>query len=182
MNGKEFVAWRKRLGINQQEAADQLGVSRRAVVAWESGETPISQMIELVTSYLEHRKELLHSIELIRSGTMTTGGKQLIDGRVVDRDTTAATLEGFERELAHIDGILARSVAMQVARTDMTCQRDGAHLVHVKLPLIGTEYAVCPRCWAAGDYARVAGGAGLIADLPIGAAIKDAITTITAFG
>jgi DNA-binding XRE family transcriptional regulator len=44
-----FKAWRRRLGLTQQEAADVLGVSLRMVQYFEHGDRPISRTIRLAT-------------------------------------------------------------------------------------------------------------------------------------
>lgn len=36
MTGKQFRAWRKRMRLKLQEAADQLGVSRATISRWEN--------------------------------------------------------------------------------------------------------------------------------------------------
>lgn len=55
MNNKEFGAWRHRVGLTQQEAANRLGVSRTAVQNWEGGVTPIPATVEMSCQLWEHR-------------------------------------------------------------------------------------------------------------------------------
>lgn len=57
MTPQEFHAWRKRLGWTQQQAADALGTTKRAVQMWEAGDRPISRMVDLATRWLEEHPE-----------------------------------------------------------------------------------------------------------------------------
>lgn len=59
MTPQEFLDWRKRLGWTQQQAADALGATKRAVQMWEAGDRPISRTTELASRWLEeHRGEV----------------------------------------------------------------------------------------------------------------------------
>lgn len=51
-------AWREKLDITQQQAADMLGVTRRSVVKWESGDAPISQTIRMALAHLWQRPRI----------------------------------------------------------------------------------------------------------------------------
>jgi transcriptional regulator with XRE-family HTH domain len=55
MDNEEFRAWRHRVGLTQQEAADRLGVSRTAVQNWEGGVTPIPAVVEMSCQVWEDR-------------------------------------------------------------------------------------------------------------------------------
>lgn len=58
MTPQEFKDWREALGLTQQQAAELLGVTRRAVVKWEAGAAPISRAVFLACKYLaEHRPQ-----------------------------------------------------------------------------------------------------------------------------
>lgn len=50
MSPDNLKAWRKTLGLTQEEAAEKFGVSRATVIAWESGAREIPTMIDLVCS------------------------------------------------------------------------------------------------------------------------------------
>lgn len=53
MISDDFKAWRRRLGITQQAAADALGTTRRAIVMWEAGDRPISRTLALACAAVE---------------------------------------------------------------------------------------------------------------------------------
>ena len=52
MTPYHFRAWRKQLDLTQQQAGDMLGVTRRTVVKWETGDTPIANAIHLAVAHL----------------------------------------------------------------------------------------------------------------------------------
>jgi transcriptional regulator with XRE-family HTH domain len=58
MNAQAFKAWRKRLGHTQERAAELLGVSRRVVAGWETGETSIPKMVALAIWAIDHGRYL----------------------------------------------------------------------------------------------------------------------------
>lgn len=58
MTPHRLRAWREKLGITQQQAADMLGVTRRTVVKWESGEAPISPTIQMALAHLWQRPRI----------------------------------------------------------------------------------------------------------------------------
>lgn len=45
MTGPEIRDFRKSCGVNQTDFANALGVSRRSLVYWESGEFPVSNAV-----------------------------------------------------------------------------------------------------------------------------------------
>lgn len=47
MTAEEFKTWRNQLDLTQQEAADALGATKRAVQMWEAGDRPISRTVAL---------------------------------------------------------------------------------------------------------------------------------------
>lgn len=53
---EEFKAWRKRLGLTQAAAAEELGVTRRAIVHYERGARSISKMVRLACAAVEMQK------------------------------------------------------------------------------------------------------------------------------
>ena len=53
---EEFKAWRKRLGLTQAAAAEELGVTRRAIVHYERGARAISKMVRLACAAVEMQK------------------------------------------------------------------------------------------------------------------------------
>jgi DNA-binding XRE family transcriptional regulator len=55
MDQWEFKKWRKKLGINQIEAGDMLGLSRAAVQCWESEIRPVPRAVELACKELLRR-------------------------------------------------------------------------------------------------------------------------------
>lgn len=54
---QDLRAWRERLGITQQQAADALGITRRGYVKREAGEAPIDREATLACLYLEEHPE-----------------------------------------------------------------------------------------------------------------------------
>jgi len=52
----EFKAWRKRLGLTQEQAAAELGLTRRAIVHYERGARMISKVVRLACEAVEMRK------------------------------------------------------------------------------------------------------------------------------
>lgn len=57
MTPQEFRAWRDRLNLTQQAAADALGTTKRAVQMWEAGDRPILRTVQLATRCLEEHPE-----------------------------------------------------------------------------------------------------------------------------
>lgn len=55
MDQWDFKKWRKKLGINQVEAGDMLGLSRAAVQCWESEIRPVPCAVELACKELLRR-------------------------------------------------------------------------------------------------------------------------------
>ena len=53
MTAEQFKMWRERLGLSLTGAAERLGVSRRAVQFYQSGERPISKTVALACAALE---------------------------------------------------------------------------------------------------------------------------------
>jgi DNA-binding XRE family transcriptional regulator len=53
---EEFKAWRKRLGLTQEAAALELGVTRRAIVHYERGARSISKVVRLACEAVEMHK------------------------------------------------------------------------------------------------------------------------------
>ena len=47
MTPEDFKAWRERLDMTQQEAADAIGVTKRSVQMWEAGDRPIGRTVAL---------------------------------------------------------------------------------------------------------------------------------------
>jgi transcriptional regulator with XRE-family HTH domain len=76
MNGQDFRAWRQRLGLTQAQVKDRLGVSQRAVAAWESGATPIGRQTEMAIWAIERSIGLERELEMLESGKMSTGEKR----------------------------------------------------------------------------------------------------------
>src|ERR1035437_3306350 len=54
MDGKQFRAWRERLGLTQQQVADRMGVTRTTVQNWESADA-IPQTVEMSCDVWEPR-------------------------------------------------------------------------------------------------------------------------------
>ncbi len=55
MDAPGFVAWRKRVGITQEELAERAGVTRTTVQNWESGATPVPTSVAAACSIWERR-------------------------------------------------------------------------------------------------------------------------------
>lgn len=53
MSPEVFKQWRKELGLTQSDAADLLGLSRSAVIRFETGETDIKRHIALACAALK---------------------------------------------------------------------------------------------------------------------------------
>ncbi len=58
MSAKDFRDWRARNGLSQQGAAEALGLSRRTIAYYESGEKPIPKTVWLACRGLEAEKKL----------------------------------------------------------------------------------------------------------------------------
>ncbi|OYD82513.1 helix-turn-helix transcriptional regulator [Azospirillum brasilense] len=52
MTADEFKAWRKGLGLTQQEAGDAIGITKRSVQLYEAGTQPVSRTIALACAAL----------------------------------------------------------------------------------------------------------------------------------
>jgi transcriptional regulator with XRE-family HTH domain len=50
MDSQALIAWRKGLGFNQAQAADLLGVSRRALIQYENGDRPVPHGMPIITA------------------------------------------------------------------------------------------------------------------------------------
>lgn len=55
MTGRDFKAWRKRLGLTQQEAADALGVCRKTIQNYENSKKPLKAHIPLACDAITQR-------------------------------------------------------------------------------------------------------------------------------
>ncbi len=53
MTPAEFKNWRDALELTQQEAADALGATKRAVQMWEAGDRPISRTVALACAAVQ---------------------------------------------------------------------------------------------------------------------------------
>lgn len=107
MTGQEFLAWRKGLELNQQEAATRLGVSRRAIIAWEQGETPIDLRTAITTWAIEQVREIEAQLAPLKLGEMHIGGRQVVAGAVIKQDLTSDWIERHERNIAELEDIIA---------------------------------------------------------------------------
>jgi transcriptional regulator with XRE-family HTH domain len=47
MNPTALIAWRKRMNLNQTEAAEAIGISRRSLHTYEKGEAEIPKYVGL---------------------------------------------------------------------------------------------------------------------------------------
>lgn len=64
-----FVAGRHALGLTQEQAAPKLGVDRRTVGRWESGERriPAAALLKVLTRFrVEHVKQLCAALDLLK--------------------------------------------------------------------------------------------------------------------
>lgn len=59
MTGPAFRQWRERHGLDQTQAGAAVDVSRRSVIAWERGDTPVSKAVWLATRYLDEHPDAL---------------------------------------------------------------------------------------------------------------------------
>lgn len=50
MTPEALLAWRKRLGLTQAEAAQRLGCGLRSIQKWEAGKGPVPHYIALATA------------------------------------------------------------------------------------------------------------------------------------
>jgi len=77
MTGDQLKAWRKRLTLNQNDAAAELGVSRRSIQGWETEGREIPRSVELACAALELGLRDYHGEPLeLRAGPLTVkGGK-----------------------------------------------------------------------------------------------------------
>jgi transcriptional regulator with XRE-family HTH domain len=107
VNGQEFRAWRQRLGLTQTQVAAMLGVSQRAVAAWESDANPISRQTEMAIWAIERCIELKRQLEMLESGKMNTGEKRRGGNAFVDVDTTAESIERVRAHIAELDAMVA---------------------------------------------------------------------------
>lgn len=73
----ELVEYRARMGLTRTELARRLGVTRRAVYRWESGDASIARPVQLALLWIEHEmgleaaelteaREALHEIAVAR--------------------------------------------------------------------------------------------------------------------
>jgi Helix-turn-helix len=57
MNGVELKEWRRAMGFTQQQAGDELGVTRATIQNWEYVITPIPLTVPLACRQLLRRKK-----------------------------------------------------------------------------------------------------------------------------
>jgi len=57
MTAADIRAWRARLGMSQQAAADALGVHQNSIRAWEQGKQPIDRRTALACAAVYHKVE-----------------------------------------------------------------------------------------------------------------------------
>lgn len=55
MSPADFLAWRRRLGLTQHQAAEALGMSRAMIANYEGEKYPIPRVVELACEALEAR-------------------------------------------------------------------------------------------------------------------------------
>lgn len=67
MTPADLTAWRDRMGLNQTRAAIALGISRNALIAYESGKQPAPQYVELAAKWLEFEPRLLELRESMKT-------------------------------------------------------------------------------------------------------------------
>lgn len=60
-NGKELRAWRNRLGLSQEQAAQAMRMTDRMFYNYESGRKPIPRRVKLACVALEDHPELRES-------------------------------------------------------------------------------------------------------------------------
>ena len=53
MTPAALIAWRERLGLTQQAAADSLGCSKRSIHSYETGKAPVPKIIALAAASVE---------------------------------------------------------------------------------------------------------------------------------
>lgn len=53
MTPADLTAWRDRMGLNQTRAAIALGISRNALIAYETGKQQPPRYVELASKWLE---------------------------------------------------------------------------------------------------------------------------------
>lgn len=63
MTPQDFRNWRKFLDLTQGEAADVLGVTRRAVAKWEAGDAPIDKRTELAVRAYRDEHVMRHGVK-----------------------------------------------------------------------------------------------------------------------
>jgi DNA-binding XRE family transcriptional regulator len=101
----EMKAWRERNRLTQQEAADALDISRRSLLAYEQGESPIPRAVEYAVRWLDKNPAAIEPRDRLRIA-LTEGG-------------TAGTREVALAGLALIEATLARLKSLGVVSSDV---------------------------------------------------------------
>jgi transcriptional regulator with XRE-family HTH domain len=103
VNGSELKAWRKSLGLTQEQASREFEVTRATVQNWEYEVTPVPLVVALATrqiSIREKRRPEYGPVTLVYLDTLTASGMdedlkpKLFCKRYADN--RAALLEVFE--------------------------------------------------------------------------------------
>jgi transcriptional regulator with XRE-family HTH domain len=94
MEPRNLRAWRERNDLTQQSAADALEISRRTLLSYEQGESPIPRIVEYACNWLDKNPAAIEPRDRFRI-TLTDGG-------------TAGTREVALASLALIQATLAR--------------------------------------------------------------------------
>ena len=101
MQGEELNALRKVLGATQQDLADGLGMSRKAVNEMEKGHTPIERRTELAVQQLHNRARRLYTAHDV---TPLPGDVPLLNATIFwDRDAAESGAPVLVTDLANLD-------------------------------------------------------------------------------
>jgi transcriptional regulator with XRE-family HTH domain len=94
MEPRDLRTWRERNDLTQQSAADALEISRRTLLSYEQGESPIPRIVEYACNWLDKNPAAIEPRDRFRIA-LTEGG-------------TAGTREVAIASLALIQATLAR--------------------------------------------------------------------------
>jgi DNA-binding XRE family transcriptional regulator len=115
MQPDQLRTYRKELGFTQEELADAIGMTRKAIVEMEAGRAPIERRtaiafnrLALAEKFAVLRDDLANRTEMMKRGefritrTDATG----------THDLTAETIEANERQILEFDELIERGRAL----------------------------------------------------------------------
>ena len=115
MQPDELKAFRKALGLTQEEMGNAIGMSRKLIVEMEAGRAPIEQRTALALHHLALTEKFVAMRQELRTRTdLMKAGKFRLSRTDAEgtHDLTAETIVTNEANIAELDELIARGRAL----------------------------------------------------------------------